>query len=142
MSKYGTLIDGELVYAPRNIEYDDTLYIPATDDVYISAGYKLVVIPDKPDDGKEYMQTWTENETEITCVWVEIPDTRTPAEKRENAYETFKICDYMGTKHTVDEMNVLWQRYSAEGNTIIAEEISAIICDAKAQIREMFPDEE
>ena len=67
------------------------------------------------------------------------PDDRTPAQRREAAYETMAIVPWDGTRITVDAANAVWAQYAAEGSATAAE-ISALIADAKEQIREMYPD--
>ena len=64
----------------------------------------------------------------------------TPEELRERAYETDKVISYEGKMLTVDEANRKWQEYQAEGNSK-ANELTALIANAKAAIREQYPDE-
>lgn len=70
--------------------------------------------------------------------WEYIP--YTPKELREHAYETEKIISYEGDMLTVDEANSKWQEYQAEGNSK-ANELTTLIANAKATIREQYPDE-
>lgn len=70
--------------------------------------------------------------------WEYIPFT--PEELRERAYETEKVVSYEGVMLTVDEANRKWQEYQAEGNSK-ANELTALIANAKAAIREQYPDE-
>ena len=70
--------------------------------------------------------------------WEYIP--YTPEEMRERAYETDKVISYDGNMLTVDEANRKWQEYQAEGN-IKANELTTMIANAKATIREQYPDE-
>lgn len=71
--------------------------------------------------------------------WEYIPFT--PEELREHAYETEKVVSYEGVMLTVDEANRKWQEYQAEGNSK-ANELTTLIANAKAAIREQYPDEE
>lgn len=71
--------------------------------------------------------------------WEYIPFT--PEELRERAYETEKVVSYEGVMLTVDEANRKWQEYQAEGNSK-ANELTTLIANAKAAIREQYPDEE
>ena len=64
----------------------------------------------------------------------------TPEELRERAYETDKVISYEGKMLTVDEANRKWQEYQAEGNSK-ANELTTLIANAKATIREQYPDE-
>ena len=70
--------------------------------------------------------------------WEYIP--YTPKELRERVYETEKIISYEGDMLTVDEANRKWQEYQAEGNSK-ANELTTMIANAKATIREQYPDE-
>ena len=70
--------------------------------------------------------------------WEYIP--YTPEELRERAYETDKVISYEGKMLTVDEANRKWQEYQAEGNSK-ANELTTLIANAKATIREQYPDE-
>ena len=70
--------------------------------------------------------------------WEYIP--YTPKELREHAYETEKTISYEGDMLTVDEANRKWQEYQAEGNSK-ANELTTLIANAKAMIREQYPDE-
>ena len=70
--------------------------------------------------------------------WEYIP--YTPKELRERVYETEKIISYEGDMLTVDEANRKWQEYQAEGNSK-ANELTRLIANAKATIREQYPDE-
>lgn len=71
--------------------------------------------------------------------WEYIP--YTPEELRERAYETEKVISYEGKMLTVDEANRKWQEYQAEGNSK-ANELTTLIANAKATIREQHPDAE
>ena len=71
--------------------------------------------------------------------WEYIP--YTPEELRERAYETDKVISYEGKMLTVDEANLKWQEYQAEGNSK-ANELTTLIANAKATIREQHPDAE
>ena len=70
--------------------------------------------------------------------WEYIP--YTPKELRERVYETEKIISYEGEMLTVDEANRKWQEYQAESNSK-ANELTRLIANAKATIREQYPDE-
>jgi hypothetical protein len=76
------------------------------------------------------------NETD-GVYWDYIP--LTGEEKREEAYRTEKNIWYDGMNLTVDEANAYWQMYMAEGSSR-ADDITALIATAKADIRTRFPD--
>lgn len=69
-----------------------------------------------------------------------VPDHRTPAEKREDAYRTETAVVWGGELLTVTEAAQLWQYYAAEGSTK-ADELQVLIAAAKKQIRERYPEE-
>ena len=61
------------------------------------------------------------------------------SELREEAYNTEKVIDWNGEMITVTEASQLWQYYAAEGS-VKAEELQIFISEAKATIREKYPD--
>ncbi len=79
---------------------------------------------------------WTPGELPVPEV---IPPT--PAQQREEAYNTQPIVDWEGEKLTVTQAAQKWQYYAAEGSAK-ADELQTLIAAAKQTIREQFPDEE
>lgn len=65
----------------------------------------------------------------------------TPAEQREQAYNTEKVIEWDGSKLTVTEAAKLWQYYAAEGSDK-ANQLQTLIAAAKAEIRAKYPDSE
>ena len=105
-----------------------------------SGGYDTVVSQDnfparEYREGYEAVLMYNE-EDGVHWEYVKIP----AAKRREHAYETLKCITYGDQLLTVDEANKLWQEYEAEGSDR-APELTALIAAAKAQIREMYPDE-
>ena len=84
---YGKLIDGELRGAPRPIKTADGDVFTNDPSIYLVNGYKPINLTDCPSDGKSYVGSWTETETEITQVWTEQPqeDDTATAEQLEAA---------------------------------------------------------
>lgn len=80
------------------------------------------------------------NEEEVVVEPTPEPEL-TPAELREQAYNTEAIIEWDGKYITVTEAATLWQYYAAEGSEK-ATELTALIAAAKATIREQYPDEE
>ena len=78
--------------------------------------------------------------TKMTTGIVPEPEQPTPAELREQAYETEPLIEWQGELLTVDAANDLWLKYSAEGSEV-ADTLSTLIAAAKAHIRELYPDE-
>lgn len=70
------------------------------------------------------------------------PYVPSPAERREHEYETTPCISWGGEQITVDQANQKWSAYTAEGDVEIAQELTALIADAKANIRKQIPDEE
>lgn len=62
-----------------------------------------------------------------------------PAEQREEAYNTLVVIEWHGDMITVTQASQLWQYYAAEGS-LTAGTLQTLIADAKAKIREMYPD--
>ena len=92
-----------------------------------------------------------DGQTVTSCVWneeayqaylAEHPVNQlTPAERRETSYNTEAIIPWAGELLTVTAAAQLWQYYAAEGSGK-AEELQALIAQAKAEIRAKYPDEE
>ena len=70
------------------------------------------------------------------------PETPSPTKQREEAYNTQAIIPWDGEMLTVTQASQKWQYYAAEGNTEKTDELTALIAEAKAKIREQYPDEE
>ena len=62
------------------------------------------------------------------------------AQKREEAYNTRPVVAWGGEMLTVTQAAQKWQYYAAEGNEK-AEVLQALIREAKAAIREEFPED-
>ena len=65
----------------------------------------------------------------------------TPAQQREQAYNTQPIVEWDGQLLTVTEAAQQWAYYSAEGATGKTLELTSLISEAKRTIREQYPDE-
>ena len=65
----------------------------------------------------------------------------TPAEQREEAYNTQAVIEWDGEMLTVTQAATKWQYYAAEGSAK-ADELQVLIATAKQTIREQYPDEE
>jgi len=105
-----------------------------------TGGYDTVVSQDnfparEYREGYEAVLMYNE-EDGVHWEYVKIP----AAKRRERAYETLKCISYGDALLTVDEANKLWQEYEAEGSSL-ASILTDLIATAKAQIREMYPDE-
>lgn len=73
----GKIIDGKLTYPPHRIVLDGMQIFNPTETQLISAGYKLIVETDMPDDapdGQHYEAQYTDGETQITQSWVLVED--------------------------------------------------------------------
>ena len=72
---YGKLIDGELRGAPRPIKTSEGDVFTTDPALLLRYGYKPIFLTEYPSDGKSYIDSWAETETEITQVWTEQPQT-------------------------------------------------------------------
>lgn len=72
---YGKLVNGELRGAPRPLKTADGDVFTNNAAIYLANGYKPIILTDSPSDGKSYIDSWTETETEIVQVWTEQPQT-------------------------------------------------------------------
>lgn len=138
---YGKIVAGKLVYAPSVITIDDVTYKPATDEIYVEAGYKPIVNFPYPTDGNIYEEYYEEEGDYIMQHWRLVCEL-TPAERRENAYQTERCCPYGDDLYTCDELEDLYYKYFAEdGKEDICAALKAAITAGKAHIREEYPDE-
>lgn len=74
---YGILINGVLRFAPKKVEYNDTIIYNPSDSVYEVLGYFPIVYTEKPDDapdGYHYEFSWEQTETEILQTWHLVED--------------------------------------------------------------------
>ena len=72
---YGKLVDGELRGAPNPLKTEESYIFTNNAAIYLANGYKPIILTDCPSDGKSYIDSWTETETEITQIWTELPQT-------------------------------------------------------------------
>lgn len=70
---------------------------------------------------------------------IPAPEEKTPAQLREEAYNTEAVILWDGEMITVTAAAQLWQYYAAEGSPK-ADELQPLISYAKATIREKYPD--
>lgn len=64
---------------------------------------------------------------------------QTPAQLREEAYNTERVVEFDSQMLTVTEACQLWQYYAAEGSEK-STELQTLIATAKAEIRQKYPD--
>ena len=70
---YGKLVNGELRGAPRPIRTENGDVFTNDPALLLQYGYKPIITADYPSDGKSYIDSWTETESEITQIWIEQP---------------------------------------------------------------------
>lgn len=105
---------------------------------YFDGGlYTMDGIPRYKWDGTQAVER-TEDEIEAERATKNI---LAPIQLREQAYNTEAIISWSGEMITVTQAAQLWQYYAAEGNGK-ANELQTLIAEAKASIREKYPDEE
>ena len=89
--------------------------------------------------------TVDESEPPVVTSWTPLPipkpEPPTPAQLREEAYNTQAVIAWDGSMLTVTEASQKWQYYAAEGNAEKTEELTSLIARAKQSIREQYPDE-
>ena len=121
----------------------DLLFVEAPDYVFEGWGYNENETGDarfiKPEVPEGYVY---DEETGTYYSESDIPKHMTAEGKREKAYNTEAIIEWGGDLITVTKASQLWQYYAAEGNTTKTGELTALIAEAKASIREQYPDEE
>ena len=73
---YGKLIDGELLGAPRPIRTENGDVFTNDPALLLQYGYKPIILTEYPSDGKSYVGSWTETESEIKQIWTaaELPE--------------------------------------------------------------------
>lgn len=68
---YGKLIDGKLRGAPMPLKTEQGDVFTNNPSIYLANGYKPIILMEYPSDGKSYIDSWTEAESEITQIWIE-----------------------------------------------------------------------
>ena len=74
---YGKLANGELRGAPRPIKTENGDVFTNDPALLLQYGYKPIILTEYPSDGKSYIDSWAETETEIIQVWTEQPQIET-----------------------------------------------------------------
>ena len=69
---YGKLVGGALHSAPRPIRTENGDVFTNDPALLLQYGYKPIITADYPSDGKSYIDSWAETETEITQTWTEV----------------------------------------------------------------------
>ena len=72
---YGKLVNGELRGAPRPIKTSEGDVFTNDPALLLHYGYKPIILTEYPSDGKSYIDSWAETETEITQIWTELSKT-------------------------------------------------------------------
>ena len=72
---FGKLVNGELRGAPRPIKTADGDVFTNDPALLLQYGYKPIILTAYPSDGKSYIDSWAETETEIAQIWTELPQT-------------------------------------------------------------------
>lgn len=114
---------------------------------YVDSIGRTVVSAERPKDISDYITF--ENFPETGGVPIIVNGVLTfyppvaplsPSELRQQAYENNPIISYNDKMITVDEAEKLFWQYFPEDNEC-CDELKTLIKNAKAQIREMYPDE-
>ena len=74
-TKYGKLVDGEIVYAPASLDTENGKLMNPSAASYLAAGWKKVVEePPEPEEGMTVeVSGWTETETTLVRTYKQIP---------------------------------------------------------------------
>lgn len=79
---FGKLVDGALRGAPRPIKTADGDVFTNDPALLLQYGYKPIITAEYPSDGKYYLTSWSETDTQIIQVWIETtPPEEIPAEE-------------------------------------------------------------
>ena len=107
--------------------------------IYDSSGKLVNTIVSTEKFAKNYCSAngYTYKESSIP---IPEPEPPTPAQLREEAYNTQAVIPWDGSMITVTQASQKWQYYAAEGNTAKTDALTALIAEAKASIREQYPD--
>ena len=154
--RYGTLVGGQPVPAPNPLRTSSRVIYNPQDALYEAVGYLPIVdtpMPETAEDAEPvyYPSHWKERDGQIVKVWTETEPPAeetetptatelTPAEQREQAYNTDPVIPWNGSMLTVTQAAQQWQYYAAEGRTDKTDALTALIAAAKAEIREKYPD--
>ena len=69
---YGKLVGGALHGTPRPIRTENGDVFTTDPNLLLQYGYKPIILTEYPSDGKSYIDSWAETETEITQTWTEV----------------------------------------------------------------------
>lgn len=87
---FGKLVDGELRGAPNPLKTEESYIFTNNAAIYLANGYKPIILTDSPFDGKSYISSWTETETEIIQIWTEQPQIETDEATPEQLEEALR----------------------------------------------------
>ena len=87
---FGKLIDGELRGAPNPLKTEESYIFTNNAAIYLANGYKPIIMAEYPSDGKSYISSWTETETEIIQIWTEQPQIETDEATPEQLEEALR----------------------------------------------------
>ena len=75
MERYAKLIDGNICWDPRTVQYDGQIIGNPTPEILTALGYKPVRETDPPEEREGYTleSGWEEEEDEIVQTWSYVP---------------------------------------------------------------------
>lgn len=118
----------------------DNFPAPVSGEIALCADDGFVLRTDRVED---YLRQTFEGGV-LTLTNTPVPEaeetTLTPAQQREDAYNTEAVIEWDGEMLTITQAATKWQYYAAEGSDK-AVELQTLIATAKQTIREKHPDE-
>jgi len=114
---WGKLENNTLIYAPYDIAYNDVYYSPATNDIYLAAGWKLIVASVPPyselPEKMKWVKSYIEKDLTIEYNWslVEMPD----AEYIIDCHNKLNASDWTTTAYMEGELDEdVWLTWKAK----------------------------
>ena len=81
---FAKIIDNQIHFGQREVEYEGQTIKHPSDEIFIALGYLPVVFTTQPEapEGYEYVETWSQENDHIIQGWelVEVPDEPTAEE--------------------------------------------------------------
>lgn len=83
---FAILQNGVLRYAPKKVNYNDSIVFNPTEEILKELGYKEVKNTEYPNDGKYYTTSYEEQDDKIVQVWTEAEE---PVQQEGISFDEF-----------------------------------------------------